>query len=323
MVSLILTSVVVALLIVVIALLIAIFKKEKNSKVEQMSIEQNTKMDNLNSNVSNMSQLNVAQLTNMNQQLNNVYESIGKIQSMSSDIEQLRKVLANVKLRGVFAETQLKNILEETIPGMYVENFKPNPRSDKIVEFAVKIPSENNDKFIYMPIDSKFPLDKYSQLVAASESDNPQDIEDCRKALINSIDFEATKIKDKYIIEPYTTPFAVMYLATEGMYLEAIKDNGGLQDKLQKRGILIAGPSTILALLNSLAIGFKSIQINKNAGEIRKVLINIKIQFQKFEEKLSKVEAGLSSASKSLDDTKDRARMINNTLDRIEEEPEE
>lgn len=323
MLSIILTCITVVLLIVVIILLFSLFRKSNDSKVEQMSIEQNTKMDSLNNNVTNMSQLNTAQLQNMQQQLNNVYESIGKIQTMSTDVEQLRKVLANVKQRGVFAEAQLKNILDETIPGMYEQNVKPNPRSDKIVEFAVKIPSATDDSYVYLPIDSKFPLDKYSNLVSASESNNQQYIEECRKALINSIDLEATKIKDKYIVEPYTTPFAVMYLASEGMYLEAIKDSGGLQEKLSRRGIMIAGPSTILALLNSLSLGFNSIQINKNAGEIRKILVNIKLQFQKFDANLAKIETGLTGATKALAASKERARKINNTLERIEAKDEE
>lgn len=290
----------------------------KMDNIRQTSGEQNVKIDGLNTNLANFNQLNIEQLQNMNQQLNNVYESMGKIQSMSADISQLRKVLANVKQRGSFAETQLKNLLDQTIPGMYEQNVKPNPRAEKIVEFAVKIPSINDDKFVYLPIDSKFPLDKYNYLVQASENGTPEEIESCRKALINSIDLEATKIKNKYVIEPYTTPFAIMFLANEGMYLEAVKDPDGLQEKLANRGIMIAGPSTILALLNALSVGFSSIEINEKAGEIRKLLLNIKQQFLKFDDQLSRIENGLLSANKALNETRDRTRKINNTLDKIE-----
>lgn len=317
MLTTILCFVIIALLIIAIVLLL--FRKPKDNSIqnEQIAALQDQKMDNLNANVQNMSQINASQLANMNTQLNNVYESIGKIQSMSADVEQLRKVLANVKQRGVFAETQLKSILEQTIPGMYETNVKPNPRSDKIVEFAIKIPNAENG-VTWLPIDSKFPLDRYTHLVEASEQNDFEAVEKSRKELITAIDREATTIKDKYIIEPFTTSFAVMYLASEGMYMEAVKDPGGLQEKLQARGIMIAGPSTILALLNSLAMGFSVIEINEKAGEIRKMLVGIKRQFKDFDEHLDRIERGLNDASKGLQNTRERSRKISDSLVKIE-----
>ena len=168
-----------------------------------------------------------------------------------------------------------------------------------------------------MPLDSKFPMDQYEKLVTASEGNDTAFREECRKQLINQINLQATKINDSYINVPYTTNFAIMYLPTEGIYMEAVTDPDGLQYKLQERGIMIAGPSTILALLNSLSMGFNMIEINESADEIRQMLGNIKQQFDKFNKNFETIENGITTASKGLADAKDRSRQINNALDRV------
>ncbi len=313
MLELIMFTVITVLLIVVIAILL--LKKPKNNSEDAT---QNAKMDNLNTNMQNLTQLNSTQLQNMSAQLNNVFQSLGEMKSMSSDVENLRKVLTNVKTRGTFAEVQLGRLLEQTIPGMYEQNVKPNPRAGKIVEFAIKIPNGKDKGITWLPVDSKFPMDRYSQLVEASEAQDPEAIEATRKALINEIDRQATKIKDSYINVPYTTNFAIMYLPTEGMYLEAVTDKDGLQDKLQDRGIMIAGPSTIIALLNALGMGFNMVKINENADEIRKMLMNIKQQFDKFNDNFETISGGIETATKGLNDARERSRLINNSLDRID-----
>lgn len=318
-----LCGIIIVLLIVVIVLLIVRRPNNNNvdiSKINDANMQTNVQMQSLSSNVQNLSQLNATQLQNMNAQLNNVYQSLGEMKSMSSDIENLSKVLANVKSRGTFAEVQLERILESTIAGMYEKNVKPNPRSNKIVEFAIKIPNGSDGQITWLPIDSKFPMDQYAKLVEASEGDDPNYVESCRRFLISEIDKQATKIKDSYICVPYTTNFAVMYLPTEGMYMEAVTDPDGLQYKLQERGIMLAGPSTILALLNSLSMGFNMIKINKNADEIRRMLGNIKTQFSTFDENLNQIDKGLNTALGSLDKARERTRLINNSLDRIDSE---
>ena len=318
MLEIIMFSVITLLLIAVIAILLT--RKSKNNSEEsiQAATEQNVKMDTLNTNMQNLTQLNSNQLQAMSAQLNNVYQSLGEMKSMSSDVENLRKVLTNVKTRGTFAEVQLGRLLEQTIPGMYEQNVKPNPRAGKIVEFAIKIPNGKDKGITWLPVDSKFPMDRYSQLVEASEAQDPEAIEIARKALINEIDRQATKIKDSYINVPYTTNFAIMYLPTEGMYLEAVTDKDGLQDKLQDRGIMIAGPSTIIALLNALGMGFNMVKINENADEIRKMLMNIKQQFDKFNDNFETISGGIETATRGLNDARERSRMINNSLDRID-----
>lgn len=163
-------------------------------------------------------------------------------------------------------------------------------------------------------------MDQYARLVEASQSNDAAVIESSRKALINEIDRQATKIKDNYIFVPYTTNFAVMYLATEGMYMEAVTDKDGLQEKLQDRGIMLAGPSTILALINSLSMGFNMIKINENADEIRRSLGDIKRQFDEFNTSFENIEAGLIKANSALDSAKRRSDLITKSLDRIEVE---
>lgn len=313
----ILCFVIIALLIIAIAILI--FKKPKSGEAqsEKLVAEQSIKIDNLSSNMQNLSQISTTQLQNMNAQLNNVYQSLGEMKSMSSDVENLRKVLGNVKQRGYLAEVQLGRLLEQVIPGMYEQNVAPNPRSSKRVEFAIKIPNGKDKGITWLPVDSKFPMDQYEKLVTASEGDDAAFVEECRKQLISQINLQATTIKDKYIDVPYTTNFAIMYLPTEGIYMEAVTDPDGLQQKLQERGVMIAGPSTILALLNSLSMGFNMIEINESADEIRKMLGNIKQQFEKFNKNFETIENGLATASKGLNDAKDRSRLINNALDRV------
>lgn len=320
MLEIILFSIVIVLLICVIIILIVKKPKTNNSQTEAFATEQNLRMQALDSNMQKLTQNNMTQLQNMSAQLNNVYQSLGEMKSMSTDIESLRKVLANVKTRGTFAEVQLERILEQTIPGMYETNVKPNPRSSKIVEFAIKIPNGDDGGNTWLPIDSKFPMDQYARLVEASQSNDAAVIESSRKALINEIDRQATKIKDNYIFVPYTTNFAVMYLATEGMYMEAVTDKDGLQEKLQDRGIMLAGPSTILALINSLSMGFNMIKINENADEIRRSLGDIKRQFDEFNTSFENIEAGLIKANSALDSAKRRSDLITKSLDRIEVE---
>lgn len=311
----ILCFIIIALLIT--AIIILLFRKPKDN-YKQAAQDQNIKLDTINNSMQNLSQLSTTQLQNMNNQLNNVYQSLGEMKSMSSDVENLRKVLANVKTRGTFAEVQLERLLEQIIPEMYEKNVKPNPRSNKIVEFAIKIPNGEDSSFTLLPIDSKFPMDAYSKLVEASEGEDANFVELCRKNFINEIDKQATKIKDSYIHVPQTTNFAVMYLATEGMYMEAITDPEGLQYKLQERGIMLAGPSTIIALLNSLSMGFNMIKINENADEIRRSLGNIKRQFNEFNSNFNAINSGLQKASDALNDAHRRSELITKSLDKIE-----
>ena len=227
-----------------------------------------------------------ASFQTVSEQLNNVYRSLGEMKELSGGVTDsvrgLNRVLTNVKVRGVWAEAQLEEILNETIPGMYDKNVATNPKSAERVEFAVRIPSAaENGGFTYLPIDSKFPMEDYARLTAAAENGEFQALEEARKALAARIRDEA-KAVSKYICLPDTTPFAILYLATEGLYAEAYS-SAGLPEKLRTDyHVMLAGPSTITAILNSLAMGFRSIAINKKADEVWKVLGAAKGQYEKF-----------------------------------------
>ena len=259
----------------------------------------------------------------VSEQLEHLYSALGEMKEMSGgiigNVSSLNRVLTNVKARGTWAEVQLKNILDQTIPGMYVENFAADEKTRERVEFAVKIPT--NDGFgdlTYLPIDSKFPIEDYIRLCSASESGDVEAMQRARKELEDSILREAKEIK-KYIKTPKTTPFAIMYLASEGLYAEIASSPNGLPEKLQTNyNIMIAGPTTVTALLNSLSMGFRIIAINEKANEVRILLSAIKGQYEKFEVLLAKAKKKIDEAGKSLDDAQHRNDMIQKKLKTVE-----
>ena len=257
-------------------------------------------------------------------QLENLYKALGEMKEMSGGITEhvssLNRVLTNVKSRGTWAEVQLKNILDQTIPNMYVENYAPSASSKDRVEFAIKIPSgENYSEITYLPLDSKFPMEDYVRLCEASDRAEADAVKAARKALEDRVIQEARSIK-KYIIVPKTTPFAIMYLASEGLYAEIASSPNAIPERLQTEfNIMIAGPSTITALLNSLAMGFRFAAINEKANEVRKILSAVKAQYDTFAGVLAKAKKKIDEAGKSLDDAQHRNDMIQKKLKSIEE----
>lgn len=251
-------------------------------------------------------------------QLTNVYQSLGEMKELSSGVTGLNKILTNVKTRGTWAELQLDNILEQIIPNMYERNVKTNPKYNGQVEFAVKIPNADNDEISWLPIDSKFPMEDYIRLTDAGEQGNVEAVERAQKALEQRVKEEARAIKN-YINEPYTTPFAIMYLATEGLYAQIMNSRTGLPERLQDMGILVAGPSTITALLNSLQLGFSTIAINKRANEVWKILGNAKKQYDLFGELLLKAQTKIDEAGKIIGKANERNEIIKKNLKKVNE----
>lgn len=249
----------------------------------------------------------------VSKQLTSVYQSLGEMKDLSVGVSGLNRILTNVKTRGTWAELQLGNILEQIIPNMYETNVKTNPKYNGQVEFAVKIPNAENDEICWLPIDSKFPMEDYVRLNEAAEQGNVDAVNTAQKALEARVRDEAKAIKN-YISEPNTTPFAIMYLATEGLYAEIMNSKTGLPEKLQAMGILVAGPSTITALLNSLSLGFSSIAINKRANEVWKVLGNAKKQYDLFGTLLEKAKKKIDEAGKTIDDANHRNDIIQKNL---------
>lgn len=259
----------------------------------------------------------------VSEQLENVYKSLGEMKELSTgvttNVTALNRVLTNVKARGTWAEIQLEGILDQTIPNMYVKNYSPTAGTRDVVEFAVKIPSgDDSSKITYLPIDSKFPMEDYRRVCEAADNADTAALATARKALEDRILHEAKTIT-KYIHVPNTTPFAILYLATEGLYAEITSSNSGIIDKIQRENIMIAGPTTIIALLNSLSMGFKAVAINEKANEVRKLLAAAKVQYDKFGVVLDKAKKKIDEAGKSLSEAQDRNRIIQKKLKSVEE----
>lgn len=262
-----------------------------------------------------------ASFQTVSQQLESVYKSLGEMQKLSSGVTEsvngLNRVLTNVKSRGIWAEVQLGNILDQTVPGMYDTNVATNPKYNGRVEFAVRIPAADGSGHAWLPIDSKFPMEDYARLTAAAQAGDRQGMESAQKALEQRVRDEA-KLVRQYISAPETTPFAVLYLATEGLYAQILGSRSGLAEKLQQQGILLAGPTTVTALLNALAMGFRTLAINRKATEVWQVLGAAKMQYEKFGELLQKARKKVDEAGKVLDEADHRNHIIQKHLRRVE-----
>lgn len=262
-----------------------------------------------------------ASFQTVSQQLESVYKSLGEMQKLSSGVTEsvngLNRVLTNVKSRGTWAEVQLGNILDQTVPGMYDTNVATNPKYNGRVEFAVRIPAADGNGHAWLPIDSKFPMEDYARLTAAAQAGDRQGMESAQKALEQRVRDEA-KLVRQYISAPETTPFAVLYLATEGLYAQILGSRSGLAEKLQQQGILLAGPTTVTALLNALAMGFRTLAINRKATEVWQVLGAAKMQYEKFGDLLQKARKKVDEAGKVLDEADHRNDIIQKHLRRVE-----
>lgn len=246
--------------------------------------------------------------------LENVTKAAGEIQSSIDGVSDLKRVLTNVKTRGTWGEVQLGNVLEQMLsPNQYASQVSIDGSSER-VDFVVILPGKKDDEEIYLPIDAKFPLEDYSRLCAASESGDLKEVESQSKSLERRIKEEAKKIKEKYIKLPKTTDFAVMYLPIEGLYAEVAK-NLGLCELLQRDyKVLVCGPNTITALLNSLQMGFKTLAIEKRSSEIWKMLGVFKQEFNTFVKYLDETQKKLDEASNKIESATKKSRTIQKKL---------
>ncbi len=236
----------------------------------------------------------------VNERLEQVYKGLGEMQTLASGVGDLKKVLSNVKTRGILGEIQLGSILNEILsPAQYEENVVTKKGTRNVVEFAVKLPADE-DKFIYLPIDSKFPGDSYSALRDAIDEGDKERINMAAKQLVTTIKNEAKDIRDKYIDPPNTTDFAIMFLPFEGLYCEVV--NRGLVEVLQRDyKVNVAGPSTMAALLNSLQMGFKTLAVQKRSTEVWKILSDVKKEFDTFNSVLENTQNRLKQANDELE----------------------
>lgn len=253
------------------------------------------------------------------ERLESLYKSLGELKSLENGVVSLNKTLSNVKARGVYGEMALENILANILDNsQYDTNVATKPRSTERVEFAVKIPDKDNKGFIYLPIDSKFPADIYGKVLEAAESADTVALKIAITELKTRIKKEALTIRDKYISPPNTTDFAIMFLPTEGLYSEVLRIDGLVEECQDKCKIVIAGPTTLTALLNSLSVGFKYLTVNKKSEEIMKLLGNFKGQFEKFNDLITRTQNRISDAQKAADQLRDRSSMIQKKLDKVE-----
>lgn len=255
-------------------------------------------------------------------QINGLNNTIGQIQNLATDVSSLKNVLANVKSKGIIGEVVLKNLITDVLnTNQYEENIITKKGSKDRVEFAVKLPGQEDGSFIYLPIDSKFPTVSYSKILDAIDNADKEALDKARKELIQRVKDEARDIRDKYIDEPNTTSFAILFVPIEGLYSEIINLN--IFEEIQsKYKVVITGPSTFAALLNSLQMGFKTLAIEKKSGEVFNILSSVKTEFNKFADQLVKTQEKYESASNELDKLVGvRTRAIVKSLNKVEEIP--
>lgn len=261
----------------------------------------------------------------VSERLEAVQRGLGEMQTLATGVGDLKRVLTNVKARGTWGEVQLGAILEQILaPEQYDKNVKVRPASNELVEYAIRLPGDDaNAGPVWLPIDAKFPQEDYQRLLDATERADQNAIEQSQKALNRSIENAARDISEKYIEPPATTNFAIMFLPTEGLYAEALRQPE-LTSKLQQTWrVTIAGPTTLAALLNTLRMGFQTLAIQKHSSEIWQVLAAVKTEFGKFGDVLTKVKRQLQTASTTIDETGRRTRAMERKLRGVEVLPEE
>ena len=260
----------------------------------------------------------------VSKRLEEVQRGLGEMQNLATGVGDLKRVLTNVKARGTWGEVQLGALLEEVLtPDQYRTNVKLYENSHEEVEYAVRLPGndEGPDSYVWLPIDSKFPLADYERLVDAADTSDVDAVQAATQAFIRSVQTEAKKIRDKYIVPPKTTDFAIMFLPTEGLYAEVLRAPGLVTELLQRHRIVVAGPTTLAAILSSLRMGFQTLAIEKHSSEVWKVLGAVKTEFGKFGDVMDRLKRQLNSASKTIDDTGVRTRAMERKLRTVEELP--
>ncbi|OUU17209.1 MAG: DNA recombination protein RmuC [Crocinitomicaceae bacterium TMED45] len=239
----------------------------------------------------------------VSERLEQVHKGLGEMQSIASGVGDLKKVLTNVKTKGILGEYQLANIIEQLLPReQYEENVATRPGSTERVEFAIRMPGNSDDDVVWLPIDSKFPLNGYEELLNAREAGDLDAISSAEKALTATLEKFAKDISEKYVEAPHTTDFGVMFLPIESLYAEVLRHPGVFETLQRKYRITVTGPTTMSALLNSLQMGFRTLAVTKRSSEVWKILEAVKTEFGKFSNQLEKVDKQLSTAKKSLED---------------------
>ena len=254
-------------------------------------------------------------------QLTQVYKGLGEMQNLATGVGDLKKVMEGVKTRGIYGEVQLGALIADTLSReQYEENFATVKGSSERVEFAIKMPGKEEN--VYLPVDSKFPVENYSRLIAAYDTGNKSEIEVLRKALAADVKEQAKKISSKYLDPPATTDFGVMFVPTESLYAEIIRIPGLSEEVRQKYSVTIAAPSTLPVMLSGLLMGFRTVAIEKRSAEVWQILGAVKAQFSKFGDLLEGVKKKLSESANKIDQAATTSRQIERKLKAVESLPE-
>jgi DNA recombination protein RmuC len=298
---------------------LAAIQTDNNQKLEQMRQTVDEKLHNT------LEQRLGESFKLVSERLELVHKGLGEMQTLASGVGDLKKVLANVKVRGTWGEVQLDNLLEQILsPDQYAKNVVTRPQSNERVEFAIKLPGRDEaGGVVWLPIDAKFPLEDYQKLLEAQEAGDVASMDEAGRALETRIRNEAKAIRDKYLEPPHTTDFGLLFLPIEGLYAEVIR-RPGLFDYLQREyRVTVTGPTTLTAILNSLQMGFRTLAIEQRSSEVWQVLGAVKTEFGKFGEVLARTKKKLDEARNSIDQAETRTRAIDRRLRQVESLPAE
>ncbi len=290
-------------------------QKDNNQKLEEMRLTVDEKLHaTLDKRLGESFQA-------VSQRLERVYKGLGEMQTLASDVGNLQRVLTNVKTRGIWGEIQLGALLEQVLaPDQYCGNTTVKPNSTERVEFAVKLPgSDRSGEPVLLPIDAKFPQADYERLLEAIDGGDQAQVEQCGRKLEQAIKLEAKRIQDKYIEPPYTTDFAVMFLPVEGLYAEVLRRPGLFETLQQDHRVVVTGPTTLAALLNSLQMGFKTLAIERRSSEVWVLLGAVKTEFGRFADLLDKTQKQMHQASASIESATRKTRTIQRKLRDVQE----
>lgn len=257
----------------------------------------------------------------VNEQLARVHKGLGEMQTLAQGVGDLKKVLTNVKTRGVWGEVRLRALLEDSLsPGQYLENAQVRPGTQERVEFAIRLPAAEGEGAL-LPVDSKFPQEDYLRLVDAAQSGDAEGVRAARKQLENAVREQARRIREKYVAPPATTDYAVLFLPVESLYAEVARADGLLESLQNTCRVLVAGPSTFAALLTSLQMGFRTVALQKRSGEVLELLSAVQEEFQKYGEAVRKARTRLEQATGDLDFIDTRARALSRKLRDVGDAP--
>ena len=298
------------------------------SRLQQIQADNNKQLDQMRATVDEKLQGTLEKrlgesFKHVSERLEQVHKGLGEMQTLATGVGDLKRVLTNVKSRGGWGEIQLAALLEHMLaPEQFARNVRIGEISGEVVEFALRLPGRGDGEEVWLPIDAKFPLEDYERLVEAQEKCHTEALETAGKNLTQRIKAEAKSISEKYVVPPKTTDFAIMFLPNEGLYAEVIRRPGLVEAIQRENRVVIAGPTTFAALLNSLQMGFRTLAIQQHSSEVWKLLGAVKTEFGKFGDILAGVKKKLDQASQTMDDAARRSRAIERKLRVVEELPD-